>query len=446
MVLEQRRHLKTHSYPLLQICREVWYNYFQPGTFRAFLACLYQAVLTGQAPQWPWLLDESFAVENETFLPSAKGNEWYVSKSDLQTFKDACECDLTPVGGQDWEELLSKDWDGGKYTAWRRMLPTGRTEYKSITISENASAEEFMDFYLDDDTRPKWDNMITEHELLENRMEAPSERMQVVRWVRSFPFAFLSQREYVIARRVFPGEDGAIYGITKGIEHPNAPKRSGIVRMDTYYSMWRNKTITRPDGSFACETLLLHFEDFKIPENLARFTVRHGMGGFVKKLAGGVTQFVSERRSRVAPTCADPEAYGTLAVIAAPEVMPRVGSVASEFASDSAYTSGDGSAGTSGTKRSSSPSMRRIGYMMVAGSVAIALSRVNSSSASGRVKKHKKTAGHRPHHPHHAHHHGHKYHLLHSNSHSSSLRSHKLDIDATAAAAAATAHRDETVA
>jgi hypothetical protein len=32
----------------------------------------------------------------------------------------------------------------------------GKTEYKSITVAKDATAEEFMDFYLDDPTRMKW--------------------------------------------------------------------------------------------------------------------------------------------------------------------------------------------------------------------------------------------------------------------------------------------------
>jgi hypothetical protein len=35
-------------------------------------------------------------------------------------------------------------------------LQDGKTEYKSVTVAEDSTAEEFMDFYLDDDTRPKW--------------------------------------------------------------------------------------------------------------------------------------------------------------------------------------------------------------------------------------------------------------------------------------------------
>ena len=69
-----------------------------------------------------------------------------------------------------------------------------------------------MDIYFDDDGRPSWDTMITQHEVLEHGDFA--QRQQVVRWIRKFPFSFLTDREYVIARRMYrQGDD--LYGITK---------------------------------------------------------------------------------------------------------------------------------------------------------------------------------------------------------------------------------------
>ena len=35
-------------------------------------------------------------------------------------------------------------------------MQDGKTDYKSLTVAENATAEEFMDFYLDDDSRCVW--------------------------------------------------------------------------------------------------------------------------------------------------------------------------------------------------------------------------------------------------------------------------------------------------
>jgi hypothetical protein len=53
--------------------------------------------------------------------------------------------------------MMDKDVPGFvRYTSWRRTLPDGKTEYKSVTISPNATAREFSDLYLDDDFRRNW--------------------------------------------------------------------------------------------------------------------------------------------------------------------------------------------------------------------------------------------------------------------------------------------------
>ncbi len=73
------------------------------------------------------------------------------------------------------------------------------------------------------------DGMITEHDVVENG--SPADRCQVVRWIRSFPFAFIGDREYVIARRQFRDPNGCIYVMTKSVEHPRVPTDESAVRM-----------------------------------------------------------------------------------------------------------------------------------------------------------------------------------------------------------------------
>lgn len=73
------------------------------------------------------------------------------------------------------------------------------------------------------------DGMITEHDVVENG--SPADRCQVVRWIRSFPFAFIGDREYVIARRQFRDPNGCIYVMTKSVEHPRVPTDDSAVRM-----------------------------------------------------------------------------------------------------------------------------------------------------------------------------------------------------------------------
>lgn len=151
--------------------------------------------------------------------------------------------------------------------------------------------------------------MIIDHSVLEYGNF--DERQAVVRWVRRFPFSFISDREYTIAKRCFKQGD-ALYAVTKAIDHPRAPQNTDVVKCDVFYSMWRSRTVACPWGSGlpACETLLLHHEQFKIPENLARFAVKHGMWGFVRKLSTETQRFVGERRKRCSRDEPDSHAYG----------------------------------------------------------------------------------------------------------------------------------------
>jgi hypothetical protein len=99
-----------------------------------------------------------------------------------------------------------------KYTAWRRVLPNGKTEYKSSMLVPDSTAEEFIDLYFDDSFRPQWDSMISGCEIAEHGNF--DERQQVVRWTRKFPFSFINSRRYTIARRLFR-RGSELYGITK---------------------------------------------------------------------------------------------------------------------------------------------------------------------------------------------------------------------------------------
>ena len=81
----------------------------------------------------------------------------YVGEKDLAFFKYRAIEDGPCEGCSKWEIMFEKDLPGFlKYTAWRRTTPSGVAEYKSITVCPDATAEEFMDMYLDDDFRRNW--------------------------------------------------------------------------------------------------------------------------------------------------------------------------------------------------------------------------------------------------------------------------------------------------
>jgi hypothetical protein len=315
------------------ILREVWTHCTHPGTFRGLARATVQWI-SGNGWTFTWPAHAAGALGSSSGCSKGAGggdaaaaaaagegdmaasqermDNWYVGEKDLAFFKYHAVEGGPCEGASPWQLMMTKDMPGFvRYQSWRRSLPDGKTEYKSVTISPNATAREFADMYLDDDFRRNWDGMVYHHEVLEHGDF--SQRQQVVRWIRRFPFAFLSDREYTIARREVTEADGAIYGITKALAgHPREYLDSNVVKMDVFWSMWRSRTVADPWGadSPACETVLLHHEQFKIPENLARFAVKHGMWSFVRKLASTVPVYVEARRKRVAPTEDDPQAYG----------------------------------------------------------------------------------------------------------------------------------------
>lgn len=102
-----------------------------------------------------------------------------------------------------------------------------------------------MDFYLADPVRQQWDGLLTTAEVVQDGDF--QHRQQLVHWVRSFPFAFLSDRDYIIARQMFTVGD-KLYGISKVVKR-DGHSAGNTVQMDQYWSMWSCKPVQCPFGS-----------------------------------------------------------------------------------------------------------------------------------------------------------------------------------------------------
>jgi hypothetical protein len=105
--------------------------------------------------------------------------------------------------------------------------------------------------------------------------------------------------------------------------HPLAPPPApsppppplGVKRIDEFYSCWACRTVPSPwpspDGGApppACETILLHHDNMKVPESLARVAIRTGMWKFLRAMVAATKPWVAARRGRVDPFSDDPDA------------------------------------------------------------------------------------------------------------------------------------------
>ena len=55
-------------------------------------------------------------------------------------------------------------------------MQDGKTDYKSVTVASNATAEEFIDFYFDDIARMRWvsHNACVETSIIDSDFQPPS--------------------------------------------------------------------------------------------------------------------------------------------------------------------------------------------------------------------------------------------------------------------------------
>ncbi len=223
-----------------------------------------------------------------------------VQRVDFERFKVRVACIPGGVPREEtgeWQVMMDKNEERNNchYKAWRHILPYGGTEYLSRSVFENATAEEICDFYNSDLTREKWDGLLLKQHLIEKDSQTGAE---ILFWERQLPV--ISNRDYVFSRRTWKDGD-CYYTITKGLHHPSHPENPNVIRVDPYFSAWRMRTIPgKEPGTFSGECVLLHFEEQKVQQDVARMAVRHGMWGVVKNLCAGFRDFQDARNQEEA--------------------------------------------------------------------------------------------------------------------------------------------------
>jgi hypothetical protein len=93
---------------------------------------LWRTLTTGARFEWP---QPAVAAPAAAASVAAPSDDWYVGEKELADFRWTIEEGGRPEGASDWEPLMQKEWPGCTYTAWRRTLPNGKSEYKSVTLA-----------------------------------------------------------------------------------------------------------------------------------------------------------------------------------------------------------------------------------------------------------------------------------------------------------------------
>ncbi|KAI0518887.1 hypothetical protein KFK09_006324 [Dendrobium nobile] len=188
-----------------------------------------------------------------------------------------------------WEEIVTKRNDSVSYHAKCCKPKEGPLKYLSVTIFDKCSTELLRDFYMDSQYRKKWDKTLVEFEQLEADEASGTE---IGRMVKKFPL--LTPREYILAWKVWEGNDKTFYCFTKDCEHPLAPRQKKFVRVGFFRSGWR---IRKVPGTNACEIAMLHQEDAGLNVEMSRLAFSKGIWSYVCKMNNALLEYSTHSRA-----------------------------------------------------------------------------------------------------------------------------------------------------
>ncbi|KAJ8486075.1 hypothetical protein OPV22_018560 [Ensete ventricosum] len=147
-----------------------------------------------------------------------------------------------PKRNERWEDLIDKRSDLVSYKAKFFRPKDGPLKYYSVTIFEKCSPELLRDFYMDNQYRKKWDNIVIHHEQLQD------------------------------------------------CEHPMPVRRNKYVRVGILRSGWR---IRKVPGRDACEMILVHQEDAGINIEMVKLGFAKGVWSYVSKMNNALREYSS---------------------------------------------------------------------------------------------------------------------------------------------------------
>ncbi|KAL6899785.1 hypothetical protein ACP4OV_006443 [Aristida adscensionis] len=222
---------------------------------------------------------------------SASGIEGLVTEEDLRQLVSSLGVGEREPEREGWEHVITKGNDAVSYRAWCDKRADGPPKYLSITTYENCSTELLRDFYMDNEYRMEWDNTVIKHEQLQYDENSG---VEVGRTIKKFPL--LTPREYILAWRVWEGNDKSFYCFIKECEHPLAARQRKFVRVQLLRSGWCIKKIP---GRNACQITVLHHEDNGMNIEMAKLAFSKGIWSYICKMNNALRRYPQHEGSSI---------------------------------------------------------------------------------------------------------------------------------------------------
>lgn len=283
-----------------------------------------------------------------------------ISEGDLKSLIDNLDEKVNET--EKWENVIDKSKSVLSYKAKCCKPKDGPLKYLSVTVFENCSSEVLRDFYMDCEFRKHWDKTVVEHQQLQIDDESG---IEIGRTIKKFPL--LTQREYVLAWKIWEGSNKIFYCFTKECEHPSAPRQKKYVRVAFFRSGWR---IRQVPGRNACEIKMVHQEDAGLNVEVAKLAFAKGIWGYVCKMDDALRKYSSfhHPRSSLAMTAV------SLMQKVPPELDARSIATPSDVATTSSnamYTQEDGGANSRRIMRKPSKKLITNGLLLLGGLICL---------------------------------------------------------------------------
>ncbi|XP_039115870.1 LOW QUALITY PROTEIN: uncharacterized protein LOC120251414 [Dioscorea cayenensis subsp. rotundata] len=247
--------------------------------FRSFYALRRRCHLSA-IPQYPMVHRPSPKAN------SSSGISKFITEGDLRDLISGLEGKLNDE--ERWEDVIEKKNGHVSYMAKSCRPKDGPLKYLSVTRFEKCSTDLLRDFYMDNEYRKEWDKTVIEHKQLEVDETSGTE---IGLTLKKFPF--LTAREYVLAWRVWEGDDKTFYCLIKDCDHPLAPQQKKFVRVRSFISGWRIKKVP---GRDACEVTVVHQEDAGMNTEMAKLVFSKGIWSYVCKMSNALHEYSSRNR------------------------------------------------------------------------------------------------------------------------------------------------------